>query len=77
MPAAPTEAGATGEAGLRYVYPRARLTQYNKVIVEVVGFFGSDVAKVPPKEQEMLTELFQQSLTEALAKAEPRIRPRK
>ncbi len=60
--------GATGEAGLRYVNPKARLTQYNKVIVEVVGFFGSDVAKVPPKEQETLTELFQQSLTEALAK---------
>ena len=60
--------GAKGEAGLRYVNPKARLTQYNKMMVEVVGFFGSDVAKVPPKEQEALVELFQQSLTEALAK---------
>jgi hypothetical protein len=28
--------GATGEAGLRYVNPEARLTQYN----EVIGFLG-------------------------------------
>jgi Protein of unknown function (DUF3313) len=62
------QAGAKGEAGLRYVNPKARLTQYDKMMVEVVGFFGSDVAKVPPKEQEALVELFQQSLTEALAK---------
>ena len=60
--------GTTGEAGLRYVNSKARLTQYNKMIVEVVGFFGSDLATVPPKQQEALTELFQRSLTEALAK---------
>jgi hypothetical protein len=60
--------GGEGQAGLRWVNPRARLTQYNKVIVDVVGFFGSDAAKVPPKDQEALTTLFQKSLTEALAK---------
>src|SRR5262245_7331517 len=46
----------------------AKLTQYNKAIVTVVGFFGADASKVSPKEQEQLTALFQTSLTEALSK---------
>jgi Protein of unknown function (DUF3313) len=59
--------GAQGEAGLRWVNPKSDLTRYHKVIVEVVGFFGTDVSKVPPADQERLTALFQQSLTDALA----------
>jgi Protein of unknown function (DUF3313) len=59
--------GARGEAGLRWVDPTSDPTQYTKVIVEVVGFFGTDASKVPPADQERLTALFQQSLTEALA----------
>jgi hypothetical protein len=58
--------GAKGEAGLRYVNPAAQFTQYDKVMVEAVGFFGTE--KVPPKEQEELTALFHRTLTEALAK---------
>jgi hypothetical protein len=37
------------------------------VILEVVGFFGTEVSKVSPADQERLTALFQQSLTDALA----------
>jgi hypothetical protein len=59
--------GAQGEAGLRWVNPTSDPTQYHKVMVEVVGFFGTDVSKVPPADQERLTALFQQSLTDALA----------
>jgi Protein of unknown function (DUF3313) len=59
--------GARGEAGLRWVNPKSEPTQYNKVILEVVGFFGADVSKVSPADQERLTALFQQSLTDALA----------
>ena len=59
---------AKGEAGLRYVNPKAQFTQYNKVIVDVVGFFGSDAAKVPPKDQQALTDYFYKSLTEQFAK---------
>ena len=59
--------GAPGEAGLRWVNPTSDPTQYTKVILEVVGFFGTDVSKVPPADQERLTALFQQSLTDALA----------
>jgi hypothetical protein len=36
-------------------------------MVNVAGFFGTDASKVPPADQEKLTALFQQSLTEALA----------
>ena len=60
--------GSEGQFGLRWVNPQANLTQYNKVIVNVVGFFGSDVKKVPPKDQETLTALFQKELVEALSK---------
>jgi hypothetical protein len=59
--------GAPGEAGLRWVDPKITPTRYDKVMVEVVGFFGTDASKVPPAEQERLTALFQQSLTDALA----------
>jgi hypothetical protein len=59
--------GAQGEAGLRWVNPKSDPTQYNQVIVEVVGFFGTDVSKVSPADQERLTALFQQLLTDALA----------
>src|SRR5882672_3657397 len=62
------EKGGEGQVGLRWVNPKAQLTQYNKVIVDVVGFFGADAAKVPPKDEEALTALFHKSLTEALAK---------
>jgi Protein of unknown function (DUF3313) len=60
--------GAKEEAGLRYVNPQAKMTQYDKVMVGVVGFFGSDTTKVPPKDQQALTDLFYKSLNEALAK---------
>lgn len=60
--------GAPGEAGLRWVNPKSDPTRYNKVIVEVVGFFGTDVSKVPLADQERLTALFQEALTAALAR---------
>ena len=59
--------GGKDEGSLRWVNPTAPLTQYNKVIVDVVGFYGSDIGKVSPKQQEALTALFQKSLTDALA----------
>ena len=60
--------GAKGEPGLRYVNPKAQPNQYNKAMVEVVGFFGDEkgARKVPPEDQQALTDLFQKTLTEAL-----------
>jgi hypothetical protein len=58
--------GARGEAGLRYVNPRATLTQYDKVMIVVVGFFGSDPGKVKPQDEQQLTNLFFKTLHDSL-----------
>ena len=60
--------GAEGEGGLRYVNPKGMFTQYDKVTIVVVGFFGSDPGKVQSKDEQQLTDLFYKELQEALAK---------
>ena len=59
--------GAKEEAGLRYVNPKGMFTQYDKVMIVVVGFFGGDPAKVSSKDEQRLTDLFYKNLNEALA----------
>jgi hypothetical protein len=63
--------GAKEEAGLRYVNPKGRFTQYDKVMIVVVGFFGGDPAKVSSKDEQRLTDLFYKHLHEALARRYP------
>ena len=41
--------GAKEEAGLRYVNPKGMFTQYDKVMIVVVGFFGGDPARYRPR----------------------------
>jgi hypothetical protein len=60
--------GGKGEAGLRYVNPKGAFTRYDKVMIVVVGFFGSDPGKVSPKDEQRLTDFFYKTLHEALAK---------
>lgn len=60
--------GKEGEAGLRWVNPKANVTQYNKVLIQVVGFYGSDKEKVSPKDEQMLTDAFAKTLNEELSK---------
>ena len=60
--------GAEGEGSLRYVNPKGMFTQYDKVTIVVVGFFGSDPGKVQSKDEQQLTNLFYKELQEALAK---------
>ena len=60
--------GGEDQFGLRWVNPNVKLTQYNKIIIDVVGFFGADASKVSPKEQEALTGLFKKTLADALSK---------
>ena len=55
-------------AGLRYINPSARWTQYKKVLLEPVTFWGGDDTKVSPKDQDMLTDYFYQAIEQALAK---------
>jgi hypothetical protein len=63
--------GAREEAGLRYLNPQGMPTQYDKVTILVVGFFGSDTAKAQPKDEQRLTDLFYRNLHEVLAKRYP------
>ena len=60
--------GAKGEAGLRYVNPKGTFTQYDKVMIVMVSFFGSDPGKIKPQDEQRLTDLFYKNLHDALAK---------
>ena len=37
-------------------------------MINMIGFFGSDPSKVPPKDQQALTDTFAKALNEELAK---------
>jgi Protein of unknown function (DUF3313) len=60
--------GEEGEAGMRWVNPKAQLTTYNKVMINMVGFYGSDASKVSPKDQQALTDSFAKALNDELSK---------
>jgi hypothetical protein len=60
--------GAKEEAGLRYVNPQGAFTRYDKVMIVVVGFFGSDAGKVSPRDEQRLIDVFYKNLHDALAK---------
>ncbi len=60
--------GQEGEAGLRWVNPKVQLTRYNKVMINMVGFFGSDASKVSPKDEQALTDFFAKALNDELSK---------
>ncbi len=55
-------------AGLRYVNPSAQWTQYNKLIIDPVTFWGGDSTKVSASDQQSLVNYFSQQLNEQLAK---------
>lgn len=56
------------EADLRYINPNAQWTQYNKVLIEPVTFWGSDTTKLSAADQRTLTNFFYQALEQQLAK---------
>jgi hypothetical protein len=60
--------GGEGQMGLRYVRPGVNWSQYNKVIIAPVTYWGSEEAKIPQSDRQTLINFFQQSLTEHLGK---------
>jgi hypothetical protein len=60
--------GGKGEAAERWINPSAQFTQYNKVMIATVGFFGADASKVSTKDQQALTDFSYKALNEALSK---------
>lgn len=56
------------EADLRYINPNAQWTQYNKVLIEPVTFWGGDDTKLSAADQRTLTNYFYKVLEEQLSK---------
>jgi len=61
-------AGEKGQAALRYANPAAKWTQYNKVMIPPVAFFGDEKTKISASDQQTLVNYFHQVLQEQLAK---------
>ena len=65
-----TAAAGGGEdavMGLRYVNPNARWTEYKKVIIAPVSFWGGDDTRVSKADQLALTNYFTKALNDALS----------
>ncbi|MDD5267733.1 MAG: DUF3313 domain-containing protein [Methylococcales bacterium] len=54
--------GGKGEAGLRYINPAAKWTQYNKILIDPVTFWAGDSTTVSASNQQMLVDYFSQQL---------------
>jgi hypothetical protein len=61
-------AGQEGQAALRYVNPDASWSQYQKILIEPVTFWGSDTTQVSAADQQALVNYCQQVLREELGK---------
>jgi hypothetical protein len=61
-------AGQEGQAALRYVNPDAAWSQYKKILIEPVTFWGSDTTQISAADQQMLVDYCQQVLREELGK---------
>jgi hypothetical protein len=60
--------GGKDQASLRYISPSARWTNYNKILIEPVTFWGGDSTSVSASDQQMLVNYFSQQLNEQLGK---------
>jgi hypothetical protein len=60
--------GGKDQVALRYANPAAQWTNYSKIIIEPVTFWGGDSTPVPTPDQQTLVSYFNQQLNEQLAK---------
>ena len=63
--------GQEGQAALRYVNPTASWSQYQKILIEPVTFWGSNTTQVSAQDQQALVNYCQQVLREELSKKFP------
>lgn len=61
-------AGSDEQAGLRYYNPAAKWTQYSKIMIDPVSFWGGETTSVSVTDQQMLVNYFYQQLREELGK---------
>jgi hypothetical protein len=59
-------AGGKDQTGLRYVNPSAQWSQYNKVLIDPVTFWGSDTTKLSVADQQMLVNYASQQIKQQL-----------
>ncbi|QSA97851.1 DUF3313 domain-containing protein [Methylococcus sp. EFPC2] len=60
--------GTDEQMALRYVNPAAKWSQYHKVLIAPVTFWGGEEAKIPQSDQQTLVNYFQQTLREQVGK---------
>ncbi len=58
--------GGKDQVGLRYVNPAAQWTQYTKVLIAPVSFWGGDSTTIPVADQQALVDYFTQQLNAQL-----------
>jgi hypothetical protein len=58
--------GGKNQTGLRYINPAAQWTQYNKVMIHPVTFWGDNSTPVSASDQHMLVNYFSQQLNKYL-----------
>jgi hypothetical protein len=63
--------GGPDQASLRYLNPTAQWTQYKKIVIEPVTFWGGEATKVSAADQEALCNFFYQALRTEFAKKMP------
>jgi len=62
-----TPGSGPNQFDLRWVNPNAQWTQYNKVLIQPVSFWGPDDTKVSEADQRMLTNYFYKALEQQLS----------
>ena len=60
--------GGKDQVDLRYVNPTAKWTQYNKIMIDPVTFWGGESTQVSGSDQQMLVNYFHQQLVAELGK---------
>src|SRR5262245_22818232 len=60
--------GDKEQTSLRYVNPNAQWTQYKKILLEPVSFWGDDKTKISAKDQQMLCNFLHEQLYDQLSK---------
>ena len=60
--------GSEGQIALRYVNPAAKWSQYSKIMLQPVSFWGDDNSKVSPEDQQRLVNFLYTALDQELAK---------
>jgi len=60
--------GAEGQIALRYVNPNAKWTQYKKIMIQPVTFWGDEQSKVSAEDQQRMVNFLYGALNQELAK---------